>query len=61
MFCAAIKLIVVEVSILCRHQVDSGGGKVFCAAINLIVVEVSVLCCRQVDSGGGKCFVLPSS
>ena len=42
MFCAAVKLIVVEVSVLCCHQVDSGGGK-------------SVLCCHQVDSGGGKC------
>ena len=46
MFCAAVKLIVVEV---------------FRAAVKLIVVEVSVLCCRQVDSGGGKCFVLPSN
>ena len=26
MFCAAIKLIVVEVSVLCCRQVDSGGG-----------------------------------
>ena len=46
MFCAAIKLIVVEV---------------FCAAIKLMVVEVRVLCCRQVDGCGGKGFVLPSS
>ena len=46
MFCAAIKLIVVEVSVSCCHQVDSGGG---------------VLYCRQVDSGGGKCVVLPSN
>ena len=46
MFCAAIKLTVVEVSVLCCHQIDSGGG---------------VLCCHQVDSGGGKCFVLPSN
>ena len=29
MFCAAIKLIVIEVSVLCYHQVDSGGGKYF--------------------------------
>ena len=28
-FCAAIKLIVAEVSVLCCHQVDSGGGKCF--------------------------------
>ena len=27
MFCAAVKLIVVEISVLCCHQVDSGGGK----------------------------------
>ena len=46
MFCAAIKLIVVEV---------------FCAAIKLIVAEVSVLCCHLADSGGGKCVMLPSS
>ena len=44
MFCAAVKLIVVEV---------------FRAAVKLIVVEVSVLCCHQVHCGGGKCFVLP--
>ena len=29
MFYAAVKLIVVEVSILCCRQVDSGGGKCF--------------------------------
>ena len=29
MFCAAINLIVVEVSVLCCRQVDSGGGKCF--------------------------------
>ena len=29
MFCAAVKMIVVEVSVLCWHQVDSGGGKCF--------------------------------
>ena len=61
MFCAAINLIVVEVSVLCCHQFDSGGGKFFFAAVKLIVVEVSVLCCHQVDSGGGRCFLLPSS
>ena len=27
MFCAAVKLIVIEVSVLCCHQVDSVGGK----------------------------------
>ena len=58
MFCAAIKLIVVEVSVLCCHQVDSGGGKCF---VLPSICEVSVLCCHQVDSGGGKCFVLPSN
>ena len=45
MFCAAIKLIVIEVSVLCCHQFDSGGGK----------------CFVLVDSGGCKCFMLPSS
>ena len=29
MFCAAINLIVVEVSVLCCHLFDSGGGKFF--------------------------------
>ena len=29
MFCAAVKLTVVEVSVLCCHQVDGGGGKCF--------------------------------
>ena len=29
MFCAAIELIVIEVSVLCSHQVDNGGGKCF--------------------------------
>ena len=29
MFCAAVKLIVVEVTVLGCHQVDSGGGKCF--------------------------------
>ena len=29
MFCAAIKLIMVEVSVLCFHQFDSGEGKCF--------------------------------
>ena len=43
MFCAAIKLIVMEVSVLCCRQVDGCGGKCFCAAVKLIVVEVSVL------------------
>ena len=46
MFCAAIKLMVVEVSVLWCCQVDTGGG---------------VLCCCQVDTGGGKCFVLLSN
>ena len=41
MFCAAIKLIVVEV---------------FCAAFNLIVVEINVLCCHQ-DDNGDTCLV----
>ena len=31
MFCAGIKLIVVEVSVLCCRQVDNGGGKCFAA------------------------------
>ena len=35
-----------EVSVLCGHLVDSGGG---------------VLCGHLVDSGGGKCFVRSSS
>ena len=29
MFCVAVKLIEVEVSVLCCHQVDSVGGKCF--------------------------------
>ena len=29
MFFAAVKLIVVEVSVLCCRQVDSGGGRCF--------------------------------
>ena len=29
MFCAAVKLVVVEVSVLCCRQVGSGGGKCF--------------------------------
>ena len=29
MFCAAVKLIVVEVSVLCCRQDDSDGGKCF--------------------------------
>ena len=47
MFCVVIKLILVEASVLCCHQVD--------------MVKASVLCCDQFDSGGGKCFVLSSS
>ena len=58
MFCAAIKLILVEV--FCA-AIKLTVVEVCCAAIKLIVVEVSVLCCHQVDSDRGKCFVLPSS
>ena len=29
MFCAVIKFIVMEASVLCCHQVDSGGDKCF--------------------------------
>ena len=58
MVCAAIKLIVIEVSVLRCHQVDSGGG-VLCS--HQVDSGGGVLCCHQVDSGGGKCFVLPSS
>ena len=58
MFCAAIKLIVVEVSVFCCHQVDSGGGVLCCHQVDS---GGGVLCCHQVGTGGGKCFVLPSS
>ena len=58
MFCAAIKLIVVEV--FCA-AIKLTVVEVCCAAIKLILVEVNVLRCDQVDSDGVKCFVLPSS
>ena len=60
MFCAAIKLTVVEASVLCCHQVDMVEASVLCCH-QVDMVKASVLCCHQVDSGGGKCFVLSSS
>ena len=51
MFCAAIKLIVVEVFCAAIKLIVV---EVCCAAIKFIVVEVRVLCCHQVDSGGWR-------
>ena len=34
MFCAAVKLILVEVSVLCCCQIDRGGGKCFVLPLN---------------------------